>query len=145
MLNVLLLLQVSSITIQADVLQLLRQVLATWLPRSEPIREVLLKLPHVNTQVTPGWATGAAGSAEFERQGMKQPSYARAQLQAKWVCAFRPQQAFCVSAVTPNTSSSKGCRALQPPCYPNFTLSPIVNYCQLSSTTGHYRQLLPVY
>jgi hypothetical protein len=45
---------VSSITIQADVLQLLRQILVTWLPRSELIKGVLLHLPHVNPQVRLG-------------------------------------------------------------------------------------------
>jgi hypothetical protein len=43
--------QVSSITIQPEVMHLLRQLLVTWLPRSEPIRQVLLTLPHVNQQV----------------------------------------------------------------------------------------------
>jgi len=46
--------QVSSINIQADVLQLLRGILVTWLPRSELIRGVLLQLPHVTPQVSPG-------------------------------------------------------------------------------------------
>jgi hypothetical protein len=44
--------QVSSITIQPEVMHLLRQLLATWLPRSEPIKQVLLSLPHVNQQVS---------------------------------------------------------------------------------------------
>uniref|UniRef100_A0A383WPV4 Uncharacterized protein n=1 Tax=Tetradesmus obliquus TaxID=3088 RepID=A0A383WPV4_TETOB len=43
--------QVSSITIQPEVMHLLRQLLVTWLPRSEPMRQVLLALPHVNPQV----------------------------------------------------------------------------------------------
>jgi hypothetical protein len=42
---------VSSITIQPEVMHLLRQLLVTWLPRSEPIRQVLLALPHVDQQV----------------------------------------------------------------------------------------------
>lgn len=46
--------QVSSINIQADVLQLLRGILVTWLPRSELIRGVLLQLPHVTPQVGSG-------------------------------------------------------------------------------------------
>jgi hypothetical protein len=44
-------LQVASITIQPEVMHLLRQLLVTWLPRSEPIRQVLLALPHVDQQV----------------------------------------------------------------------------------------------
>ncbi|KAF6261995.1 armadillo-type protein [Scenedesmus sp. NREL 46B-D3] len=43
--------QVSSITIQPEVMHLLRQLLVTWLPRSEPIRQVMLALPHVTPQV----------------------------------------------------------------------------------------------
>lgn len=43
--------QVSSITIQPEVMHLLRQLLVTWLPRSQPMRQVLLALPHVNPQV----------------------------------------------------------------------------------------------
>jgi hypothetical protein len=43
--------QVSSITIQPEVMHLLRQLLVTWLPRSEPMRQVLLALPHMDQQV----------------------------------------------------------------------------------------------
>jgi hypothetical protein len=42
---------VSTINIQTEVLQLQRQILVAWLPRSELIRGVLLQLPHVTPQV----------------------------------------------------------------------------------------------
>eukprot|EP00879_Flechtneria_rotunda_P032735 GHRR01036039.1.p1 GENE.GHRR01036039.1~~GHRR01036039.1.p1 ORF type:complete len:166 (+),score=72.31 GHRR01036039.1:75-500(+) len=44
-------LQVASITIQPEVLHLLRQLLVTWLPSSELIRNLLLQLPHVTPEV----------------------------------------------------------------------------------------------
>lgn len=43
--------QVSHITIQAEVLGVIRQLLASWLPRSDAVRGVLLQLPHVTPQV----------------------------------------------------------------------------------------------
>lgn len=57
-LHLLLPLQVSSITIQAEVLQLLRQILVTWLPRSEAIQGVLLQLPHITPEVRVVWLQG---------------------------------------------------------------------------------------
>jgi hypothetical protein len=44
-------LQVSTITIQTEVLNVIRQLLVTWLPRSQLIRDLLLQLPHVNPQM----------------------------------------------------------------------------------------------
>lgn len=52
--------QVSSITIQPEVLHLLRSLLVTWLPRSELIRSVMTSLPHVTPQVRAH--AGAAGA-----------------------------------------------------------------------------------
>jgi hypothetical protein len=41
----------SSITIQPEVMHLIRQLLVTWLPHSEPIRAVITSLPHITPQV----------------------------------------------------------------------------------------------
>ena len=43
--------QVSTITIQTEVLHVIRQLLVTWLPRSQLIRDLLMQLPHVNPQM----------------------------------------------------------------------------------------------
>jgi hypothetical protein len=45
--------QVSHITIQAEVLGVIRQLLVAWLPRSAAVRDILLSLPHVTPQVGP--------------------------------------------------------------------------------------------
>lgn len=40
--------QVSTITIQADILGLLRQILVIWLPKSKLVQDTLLQLPNIS-------------------------------------------------------------------------------------------------
>lgn len=70
--------QVSSITIQPEVMHLLRQLLVTWLPRSEPIRQLLLTLPHVTPQV----GTHSLLQLRGRGGGLQQPCQA-------WCCQHR--------------------------------------------------------
>lgn len=67
--------RVSNITIQADVVGVIRHILITWLPRgSEAIRDVLRALPHVDMQVLKEFERllMATGSEKEQRNLIKQ-------------------------------------------------------------------------
>jgi hypothetical protein len=68
------LLQVSTITIQTDVLQVIRQLMVTWLPKSAAIRDLLLQLPNVNPQTLASFQQQllGLGSEKEQRNCIKQ-------------------------------------------------------------------------